>query len=530
MQSEIAASWPIVLASGKLRITAEAQARFLLALKRRAEEELNVAFGRFEEMLRLQKKQLHEELDEAYNDRCKVLHSRLDDATKISKTLRGIVETCQRALTSTSVDNLVAHRVKLATKVQEIQANDKLRTPQVSGVAFSAENLQDVNRVNLGNITTDKPLLSSVVVKECQAVACQISTASFVVTDFDGAEIKCNYPLEVEVTDFYNDVLQSTLEHTTSGHYVVTFRPQVSGLHHVTVRIWHHLLATCPITVESNDPVSFYGKQSDAMQYPRDVAVDTAGNIYVADSGNCRILKYDDSGTLLLEFPVSDAGDDYSTCGLAIDHHRHTVVCTEILFNGAYPEEARSIVKYASCGRLLGRSSLQGILTHGHSLAINSLGHTIIPDTNQDAIFVFDAQGRFLKKFGETGSGAGEFKRPTFICVDKDDSIIVSDSDNSRVQIFDKTGRFVCSLGEKGTGKAQLTLPFGVAADRFGNILVVDGGNRRIQVFGRGGQFVGCVESLGDGMNAPRGIDVTEDGHLLVADRDNHCIKKYRYL
>lgn len=513
-----------------LRITAEAQARILLASKRRAEEELNTAFSRIEEMLRLQKKQLQEELDKEYDIRCKVLHSRVDDATKISKTLKGIVETCQRAMTSASVDNLVAHRAKLAGKIQEIRADGKIRTPQVSSVAFSAHSSQDVNHFNLGSITTDKPLLSSVVVKECQAVACRISTTSFVVTDFDGAEINCHYPLEVEVTDFYNDVLQSNLEHTTSGQYVVTFHPQVSGLHHIAVRIWYHLLATCPITVESNNPVSSYGKQPDAMQYPRDVAVDSAGNIYVADSGNGRILKYDDGGTLLLEFPVSDAGDDYSTCGIAIDHHRNAVVCTEILFDGADPENARSIMRYSSCGKLLGHSSLQGILTHGLSVAVNSLGHIIIPDSNRDTIFVFDAQGRFLKKFGETGSSPGQFRRPMCICVDGDDSIIISDGDNSRVQIFDKTGRFVGSLGEEGTGKAQFMLPFGVAADRFGNILVVDGGNRRIQVFGRGGQFVGCVESLGDRMNAPRGIDVTEDGHLLVADRDNHCVKKYRYL
>ena len=85
-------------------------------------------------------------------------------------------------------------------------------------------------------------------------------------------------------------------------------------------------------------------------------------------------------------------------------------------------------------------------------------------------------------------------------------------------------------FGSKGAGKGQFSMPFGVAADHHGNILVVDGGNKRIQIFKTGGDFVGCIESLGDKMNAPRGIALTTDGYVIVADRDNHCVKKFKYL
>ena len=85
-------------------------------------------------------------------------------------------------------------------------------------------------------------------------------------------------------------------------------------------------------------------------------------------------------------------------------------------------------------------------------------------------------------------------------------------------------------FGEMGTGKGQFCMPFGVTVDYHGNILVVDGGNKRVQIFKYGGEFVSCIESLGDPMQAPRGIATTTDGHVLVVDRDNHCIKKFKYL
>lgn len=39
-----------------------------------------------------------------------------------------------------------------------------------------------------------------------------------------------------------------------------------------------------------------------------------------------------------------------------------------------------------------------------------------------------------------------------------------------------------------------------------------------------------CIESTGDKLNDPRGLTVSNDGHVYVADQKNHCIKKYRYM
>jgi sugar lactone lactonase YvrE len=54
---------------------------------------------------------------------------------------------------------------------------------------------------------------------------------------------------------------------------------------------------------------------------------------------------------------------------------------------------------------------------------------------------------------------------------------------NSRVVKVDKNGRWVKTWGERGSGPGQLNTPHSIAADAKGNIYVADRGNRRIQVF-----------------------------------------------
>ena len=52
---------------------------------------------------------------------------------------------------------------------------------------------------------------------------------------------------------------------------------------------------------------------------------------------------------------------------------------------------------------------------------------------------VFDPQGRFLRKWGVTGSGDGEFSQPQDLAIDSDGDVYVSDQGNDRIQVFKPT-------------------------------------------------------------------------------------------
>ena len=119
-------------------------------------------------------------------------------------------------------------------------------------------------------------------------------------------------------------------------------------------------------------------------------------------------------------------------------------------------------------------------------------------------------------------------KFPTFITVGDDDSIIVSDRDNNCVVIFNSDGSVRDKFGSTGTGKGQLKRPYGVATDGE-YILVANNENNRIQVFKYNGQFVSMIESKDDPLKGPRGLLVTQDGYVYVVDSGNSCVKKYKY-
>jgi DNA-binding beta-propeller fold protein YncE len=88
-------------------------------------------------------------------------------------------------------------------------------------------------------------------------------------------------------------------------------------------------------------------------------------------------------------------------------------------------------------------------------------------------------------------AGWGSFNRPTDVAWDTQGNTFISDGyGNSRVVKVDKNGRWVKTWGERGSGPGQFNTPHAIANDAKGNIYVADRGNRRIQVFDSDGSFL----------------------------------------
>ena len=74
-----------------------------------------------------------------------------------------------------------------------------------------------------------------------------------------------------------------------------------------------------------------------------------------------------------------------------------------------------------------------------------------------NTISVFDTSGKYLRKFGSTGSGDGELMRPAGLAIEKNGNLIVVDSGNNRLQVFSPEGKFVGKCG--GPGKTRRVQP-----------------------------------------------------------------------
>jgi DNA-binding beta-propeller fold protein YncE len=98
-----------------------------------------------------------------------------------------------------------------------------------------------------------------------------------------------------------------------------------------------------------------------------------------------------------------------------------------------------------------------------------------------------------------TGTPGSSFNRPADVAFDRDGNIYVADGlgTNNRVAKFDRDGRFLKHWGSTGSGQGQFNGVKALAIDRQQQVYVADLGNRRIQVFDAEGVFKSEFSGIG---------------------------------
>ena len=76
-------------------------------------------------------------------------------------------------------------------------------------------------------------------------------------------------------------------------------------------------------------------------------------------------------------------------------------------------------------------------------ITVDELGDVYVVDWRNDRVQKFNSEGEFIFAFGKSGSGDGEFNRPTDVAVDEHGDIYVADCGNDRVQLFNSEPRYV---------------------------------------------------------------------------------------
>ncbi|CAH1244166.1 TRIM3 [Branchiostoma lanceolatum] len=303
------------------------------------------------------------------------------------------------------------------------------------------------------------------------------------------------------------------------------WRPQTSGKHSLRVCMGDMKLSSHTVDVGTNNPVLRFGQrgsQQGQLNEPTDVAV-SGDRLYVADYDNNRVQVFDLRGNFCQSFSTRNPGS------LAVQTDGTVLV-----------RFGKEVMKFYPSGELLHKFPLDQYCKVPYGLAVQRDGRVVVTDTYKHCIFMFEADGTLVKQVGGQGQGEGQFNKPCFVCVDKEDNIIVADKLNHRVQVFDKNLNFKHKFGQFGTQPQDMLAPFCASADSKGNIVVVnsgyksDGGGvehgRKLQVFRTDGTWVATISSDGDKLNNPHGVAVTEDGHVFVAEDLDHCIRKYRYM
>jgi len=237
------------------------------------------------------------------------------------------------------------------------------------------------------------------------------------------------------------------------------------------------------------------GTEDGNFSSPNGIAVDSSGNVYVADQGNHRIQKFSSTGAFLAKWGSEGWTDGkfYTINGVAVDSSGNVYVSDWGLREQSeeYPEV------------YIGR------------------------------IQKFSSDGKFKTKWGEYGTGDGQFRNPYGVGVDSSGNVYVADNWNNRIQKFSSTGGFITKWWTNDTVDFEESeSPIGVAVDLSGYVYVTDWTNfidNRIQKFNSSGSFITKWSPTASwyGRYTAAGIAVDSSGNVYVADPTGHQIRKY---
>lgn len=262
---------------------------------------------------------------------------------------------------------------------------------------------------------------------------------------------------------------------------------------------------------------------------PTGLAIDTKGNLYVLDSGNHRVLKFDQAGNLILEWGKFGTDirefnfyeDRGTVCGIAID-------CQDNIFvvdKGNY-----RIQKFDGKGNFLtywgSKGFANGQFVRPIYVASDAQGHVFVTDDRNPVVQKFDNNGQFLLKWGSFGDKDGQFKHATGIAADSEGSIYISDYENERVQKFDNDGLFLASWKTGVSGKSGT--PEAITIDNSNRIYITDSELNQVEVFDKTGASLKKIKLPRKGL--PYGIAIDSEGNLYISDRQNDRLMKYKVL
>ncbi|CAF1385517.1 unnamed protein product, partial [Adineta steineri] len=277
------------------------------------------------------------------------------------------------------------------------------------------------------------------------------------------------------------------------------------------------------------------GQELNQLDDPEGIFIDKQKNIFIADSGNHRIVEWKYNSK---EGQIIAGGNKRGNrmdqlnnpTDVIVDQQTHSTIIAD--------HGNKRVIQWLNQN--------QQILIHNigcYGLAIDKYGFLYVSDYTKNEVRRWkmgEYNDEIIVAGGNSeGDQLNQFNSPTFIFVDEDQSVYVVDWMNHRVMKWRKDakeGTIVAGGNGQGENFNQLQLPQGVVVDHLGQIYVADSGNNRIMGWCEGkeeGEIVVGENGGGSQSNqlyGPSGLSFDDEGNLYVADYSNHRIQKFEII
>ena len=278
-----------------------------------------------------------------------------------------------------------------------------------------------------------------------------------------------------------------------------------------------------------------------ALKQPYGVAVDSAGNLYIADTNNNVVRKVTGSGSIATVAGNGDsgyAGDGGTATSATLRQPRGVAV--DAAGNVYIADTNNNAIRKVSPNGTITTLATGVNLYNPGGIAVDGAGNLFIADTGNSLIRKMATDGTVSTVAGNGGYGPGgdggpaasaQLESPTAVAVDASGNIYIADTNSGVVRKVTRDGR-IATLG--GSTMKQ---PRSVAVDTAGNVYVSTQNNmvRRVTPAGVASTVAGNAFGgySGDGGNAsdaelsaPGGLALDASGNLYIADTGNSVVRR----
>jgi tripartite motif-containing protein 71 len=265
------------------------------------------------------------------------------------------------------------------------------------------------------------------------------------------------------------------------------------------------------------------------------LATDAAGDVYVLDSSHNRIEKFSSSGEFITQW--GHGGSELGEFDFGSSENYTQPPGGGIAVAGNYVYVADSGNNRIERFNLQGGEPLSwgthgsqpGQFAYPRGVAANE-GEVLVSDTDNHRIEKFSPAGAYEGEAGTAGGGADEFGYPYGMALDGAGNAYVADDSNDRVVKLSPQLAFLGAWGGSGSKPSQLAFPRALASDPAGDTYVADTANDRIEVFNPEGAYLrtlGASARTPGVLTTPRGLALDPTGRLLVTDAIDNRVELF---